>query len=87
MPWREQSVMEQREEFVRLASTPGANISELCRRFGISRNKGYKWLRRYAAEGRAGLGDRSRRPKLSPLRTKVAVETQVLQIRATSNNV
>lgn len=87
MPWREQSVMEQREEFVRFALAATANISELCRRFGISRDKGYKWLRRYAAEGAAGLADRSRRPKHSPLRTKPAVERQVLQIRADSNNV
>ena len=64
MPWRELSVMEQREEFVRLALSPGANMSEMCRRFGISRSKGYKWLGRYRAEGRAGLADRSHRPGL-----------------------
>jgi transposase InsO family protein len=86
MPWREQSVMEQREEFVRLALAPGANRSELCRRFGISRAKGYKWLRRYAAEGRCGLADRSRRPKRSPTRTRAVVEAGVLKIRAQSNN-
>ena len=33
MPWRELSVVEQREEFVKLALVPGANKSELCRRF------------------------------------------------------
>ena len=41
MPWRELSVSAQREEFVRLAMMQGANKSELCRRFGISREKGY----------------------------------------------
>ena len=49
MPWRELSIMDQREEFVRLALAVGANRSALCRRFGISRSKGYKWLKRYAA--------------------------------------
>jgi transposase InsO family protein len=87
MPWREQSVMDQREEFVRLALAPGANRSELCRRFGISRDKGYKWLKRYASEGRSGLADRSRRPKCSPAQTKAATEARVLHIRAKSNNV
>jgi len=53
MPWRELSVMDQREEFVTLALGAGANKSELCRRFGISRQQGYKWLRRYEAEGQA----------------------------------
>jgi transposase InsO family protein len=87
MPWRELSIMEQREEFVRLALAAGANRSELCRRFGISRDKGYKWLRRYAAFGRAGLADRSRRPQHSPERTSEAVEAEVLRLRAASNNV
>jgi transposase InsO family protein len=77
--------MEQREEFVRLALRPGANLSELCRRYGISRAKGYKWLRRYQGEGRAGLADRSRRPHESPDRTAAAVEAEVLAIRAESN--
>jgi transposase InsO family protein len=86
MPWRELSVMEQREEFVRLAMGPGANVSELCHRFGISRAKGYKWIDRYRREGRAGLADRPRRPLRSPSRTVAAVEAEVLRIREESNN-
>ena len=86
MPWRELSIMDQREEFVRLASVAGANRSELCRRFDISRDKGYKWLERYAAEGRDGLADRSRRPLHSPGRSPEAVEAEVLRLRASSNN-
>ncbi len=34
MPFREWSVMDDREEFCRLASGVGANVRELCRRFG-----------------------------------------------------
>src|SRR5262245_33754031 len=86
MPWRELSVMDQREEFVRLALAPGANKGELCRRFGISRSKGYKWIARYMAEGRDGLADRSRRPHRSPNRTAAAVEAEVLRVRESSNN-
>jgi len=86
MPLRELSIVDQREDFVRLALRPGANKRELCRRFGISRSKGYKWLERYAAEGRGGLVDRSRRPHRSPLRTADAVEAEVVRIREASNN-
>ena len=86
MPWRELSVMDRREEFVRLALAPGANKRELCRRFEISRSKGYKWIGRYLAEGRDGLADRSRRPHHSPKRTAAAVEAEVLRVRAGSNN-
>jgi len=78
--------MDQREEFVKLALVQGANRSELCRRFGISRAKGYKWLARYGAAGRAGLTDRSRRPHNSPNRTPEAMEAEVLRIRAENNN-
>jgi transposase InsO family protein len=86
MPMRELSIVDQREEFVKLALRPGANKRELCRRFGISRSKGYKWLGRYAAEGREGLVDRSRRPHCSPKRTAAAMEAEVLRIRKDSNN-
>jgi transposase InsO family protein len=86
MPWRELSLMDQREAFVRSALEPGANISALCRRFGISRDVGHKWLRRYAAEGASGLADRSRRPRSSPKRTKEALEAEVLRIRVNSND-
>ena len=47
MPWQERSTMSLRQEFVELASREGANLSELCIRFGISRPTGYRWVRRY----------------------------------------
>jgi transposase-like protein len=86
MPWRELTVIDQREEFVRLAMVPKANTSELCRRFGISRSNGHKWLGRYLKEGREGLADRSRRPHRNPRRTEEAVEAEVLRIRQASND-
>jgi transposase InsO family protein len=86
MPWQERSVRDQREDFVRLALAPGAKIAALCRRFGISRGNAYKWLARYRTEGRAGLADRSRRPRRSPARTSRALEAEVLRIRDESNN-
>ena len=73
---------EHRAEFVALASQPGANRQELCRRFGIAPATAYKWLQRYAAAGAAGLQDRSRRPHRSPGRTAAAVEAAVLALRA-----
>jgi transposase InsO family protein len=86
MPWQELSVMEQREEFVRLAMLGGANVSKLCERFGISRDTGHRLLKRYATEGRAGIADRSRRPLVSPLRTQAATEAEILRIRSENNN-
>jgi transposase InsO family protein len=79
MPWG--SALDHRDEFVRLAGRAGANVSELCRRFGVSRSNGYKWLDRYRAEGPAGLSERSRRPHRSPSRTAGALEAEVLAVR------
>ena len=76
------SALERREEFVRLAAGSGVSLSELCRRFGVSRSNGYKWLRRYEAQGRAGLEERSRRPGSSPARTSPELEGQVLAVRS-----
>jgi len=52
--------------FVKGARARGANIAALCREFGISRQTGYKWLKRYEREGFDGLEERSRRPKEVP---------------------
>jgi transposase InsO family protein len=80
MPWG--SALDRREEFVRLAGLPGANRSELCRRFGVSRSNGYKWLKRHEAEGSSGLDERRRRPLTSPGRTGAELEEQVLEVRS-----
>jgi transposase InsO family protein len=73
--------MSLRREFVMLAQQEGANFAELCRRQGIQRRIGYKWLERYRLEGEAGLLDRSRRPSGSPQRTAPEVEAAVVALR------
>ena len=68
-------------EFVTLACAEGANIRELCRRYGISPPTAYKLLERHAREGGSGLRERSRRPHNSPNRTPVELEQAVLGLR------
>ena len=81
MPWKVVTVMSQRKEFVSLASAEGVNISELCRRFDISRKTGYKWLERFRAEGDPGIADRSRRPKSIPVITPEEMERAIVRVR------
>jgi transposase InsO family protein len=75
--------MDQRLEFVIAARQGQETISRLCRRYGISRETGYKWLRRYQSSGEVkALQDRSRRPHSSPGRTSDEQEQKVLAVRA-----
>ncbi|MDD1581316.1 IS481 family transposase [Bradyrhizobium sp. WBOS7] len=82
MPFREVSRMDARLEFVMLASEEGANVRQLCRRFGISPTTGHKWLERWRTAGMTGLQEQSRRPRTSPARSVAAIEEAVLALRA-----
>lgn len=79
MPWKVKDIMSQRLELVSLMQQEGANVSELCRRFGVSRNVAYKWLRR--ARSDQSLADHSRRPLDSPARTAGAIEARAMALR------
>src|SRR3954454_24746164 len=60
------------------AGWPAAHVAE---QLGVSRATVYKWLRRYAEAGEAGLADRSSRPIRMPARTPKRVEQRVLTAR------
>lgn len=79
MAWKVKTLMSQRKEFVAFAQQKDVNMSELCRRFGVSRKTGYKWL----ARARAGesMSDRSRRPRSTPTKTDESIEALVLSVR------
>lgn len=81
MPWNTRDAMSLKEEFVALALQPDSNKRELCRRFGISPQTGYKWLKRYKAQGPQGLHERSRRPITSPGQTQPTLEAEVVTLR------
>ncbi len=69
MSWKITSVVGQRLRFVLAALKHSQPFAALCRGAGISRQCGYKWLRRFRREGPPGLRDQSRRPRHSPGRT------------------
>ncbi len=81
MPWKSGTVMDSRLEFVRLVEQGDLSVAELCRRFGISRQTGHLYLRRYREAGAEGLEPRSSRPHVSPRRTPEAMETRILDLR------
>jgi putative transposase len=68
MPWQETRPMDQRERFIDDERLALYSMTELCARYGVSRKTGYKWLARFAEDGRRGLRDRSRAPHHCPHR-------------------
>ncbi len=73
--------MSQKIDFIEKAVLPGANVSALCAEFGISRQTGYKWLRRYRAHGYVALVEQSRRPRSSPLATAEEIVVSIVELR------
>jgi transposase InsO family protein len=68
-----------RKDFVERGIFEGMNISACCRKFGISRRTGYKWLERY----KTGLSmeDMNRAPRHIPHKTSPEMEALVVQTR------
>lgn len=60
----------------------GWPVAHVAEQLGISRATAYKWVRRYRAEGEAGLHDRSSRPHRSPRRLSQAAEAEILAARS-----
>lgn len=82
MPWRSESVMDQRVEFVLRAKEGEESLAALCRDYGISRPTGYLWLQRYQRmRSVSGLAEHSRRPWHSPRRSSEEVTAAVLAVR------
>jgi transposase InsO family protein len=78
--------MEQRKEFLEAVMRGEYSFTELCRRYGISRKNGYKWLNRYLIElavpgGKPSFADRSRRPHKSPTAISAEVEATIVELR------
>lgn len=86
MPWTDTDPMTERHKFI-LAHEEGLfSMTELCKRFGISRKTGYKWLKRYRAGGVDALRDRSRAPKHCPHRTPEAIREILIETREAHPN-
>lgn len=73
--------MEERFKFVQEHRTEEWSMAELCRRYGVSRKTGYKWLERYRGSGLEGLQDQSRAPHRHPNEVLEEVAEAVLELR------
>lgn len=81
MPWSEIRPMDQKLLFIADHLRNTASIAELCRRYGISRKTGYKWLQRYQQQGLDGLEEQSRRPGSCSLKVPYTIQQAVIELR------
>lgn len=81
MTWKETCLMDEKIKFISAHLSNKFNISELCRRFDISRKTAYKWLNRYDTEGVDGLKDRSKANHVSHNATPNDIVAQLLEIK------
>ena len=78
MPWLETNPVLERQHFVHDLDSGHWTMTELCLRYGISRNTGYKWLQRFRQSGARGLHDHSRAPRSCPHQTPDVVVQLIL---------
>ena len=81
MPWKESSVLDQRKELVEEYESGLVTMAELCRIYEISRETGYKWVKRYQEQSWKGLEDLSRAPQRHPNQTTPELEERILDLR------
>jgi transposase InsO family protein len=82
MPWKATCPMDERLLFVLEKRSGAMSMAALCRAFGITRQTGHKWVRRFSLKDPVGsLAERSRRPLSSPLATSALSVRRILQLR------
>jgi transposase InsO family protein len=82
MPWQETNAVLERHHFAQDLESGHWTMTELCLRYGISRNIGYKWLDRYRQSGVWGLQDHSRAPRSCPHQTPEDIVQLILEEHA-----
>lgn len=89
MPWLQSDAMKEKTKFVlewevRWKANEGrVNVAELCRKYGISRETGYVWLRRFQDAGHKldAVAEKSRAPLTSPTKVSQQIENDVVDAR------
>ncbi len=81
MPWKESTPVKQRKKFIMDKIKGHDSHAMLCRRYGISRQVGYKWWNRFLEGGVIDLLDRSCAHRSHPATTSQSVVELLIQAR------
>jgi transposase InsO family protein len=81
MPWKTETMNDVRKEFALKALAAGANLSALCREYGVTRKTGRQWRERAKHDGINHLAERSRRPKSNPTELAEEVVCRIVRLK------
>jgi putative transposase len=81
VPWKVICPMDERMRFITMVKDSEETFVEICKRFGISRKTGYKWVERYEERGVVGLAESKPIARSCPHRTPSDVLDQLLELR------
>src|SRR5262249_36121954 len=70
-----------REEMALAVIEGGLSQAQAALQFAVTAKVVRRWVERYKAEGRAGMADRSSRPRRSPKATERAVADRIVALR------
>ncbi|QCK16109.1 integrase core domain-containing protein [Mangrovivirga cuniculi] len=82
MPWKVQTIMETRIEFICEWLTQKYTFTELCKTFEISRPTGYRLIQKDEKYWLEGLREQSRAPQNHPNQTKQFIIDKILSFKA-----
>ena len=86
MAWKQVLPMDERARFVLETQKKDYSVSQLCRFYSISRKTGYKWIKRYKAQGLDGVRERNSAPHSCPHKTSFELEVLVIKERTKHPN-
>ncbi len=81
MPWKTETMNDVRKEFALKALAAGANLSALCREYGVTRKTGRQWRERAKRDGINQLAERSRRPKSHPTELAEEIVCRIVRLK------
>jgi transposase InsO family protein len=81
MPWKESRAVDERVRFIAACVESDDTFAEICRRYGVSRPTGYKWIKRYEERGPAGLLDQPPVAYVHRLQTPADLVDAIVQLR------
>jgi len=82
MPWRMKTMKEERQKFLLEAlESNSRTFKDICYDYNISPKTGYKWCKRYLAEGQKGLDEFPRTPKSNPTKISAEVKECIISLK------